>query len=92
MSVDADDEPDADILASLSHLRRRDVSPARARRLRRRCHALLRVAAPEDRAQPSTSSTFRRVAVPGIAAAWCVAYLTALVRYTIAIYAAFGAN
>ena len=84
MTVDLDDHSEDDVLASLADLRRRDVSPARARRLRRRCHALLQAEPPAPR---STWPAFRRVAVPGLAAAWCVAYLAAIIRYTAAVFA-----
>ena len=41
MTVDRDDKPDDDVLASLARLRACDVSQRRSRQLRRRCHAVL---------------------------------------------------
>lgn len=87
MSVDRDDKPDDDFLATLARLRPCDVSQRRSRQLRRRCHAMLQ-------AEPSVKSSsrmvdqaaFRRVIVPALGGAWCLAYLVEIIRFTAAIY------
>ena len=91
MTVDRDDEPDDDVLASLARLRSYDVSQRRSRQLRRRCHAMLQ-------AEPSVErwswmvdvAPFRREIVPALGGAWCLAYLVEIVRCTAAIYGHFG--
>jgi hypothetical protein len=35
---------------------------------------------------------FRRVVVPALGGAWCLAYLVEIIRYTAAIYGYFGAT
>ena len=89
-----DHEPDTDVMTALADLRRCDVSPARARRLRRRCHITLQGAAPPATRsrRPMDTATLRRAAVPVLAAAWCVAYVAAIIRYTVAVHASFGAQ
>jgi hypothetical protein len=91
MTVDLDDEADGDFLTGLSSLRRYDVSQSRARQLRRRCHAVLQT---EPRTQESVRmmdrALFRRVVVPALGAAWCLAYVAEIIRYTAAIYTYFG--
>jgi hypothetical protein len=92
MTVDRDDQPDDDVLASLAALRTCDVSQHRSRQLRRRCHAMLQ-------AEPSATrlswmvdgAPFGRVIVPALGGAWCLAYLVEIIRYTAAIYSYFGA-
>ena len=91
MTVDRDDRPDDDFLASLARLRTCDVSQRRSRQLRRRCHAVLQ-------AEPSRGEivhggwmgAFRRDIVPALGGAWCLAYLVEIVRCTAAIYGYFG--
>ena len=91
MTVDRDDAADDDLLASLARLRTCDVSQRRSRRLRRRCHVMLQ-------AQPSVErmswmvdgALFRRVIVPALAGAWCLAYVVEIIRCTGAIYGPLG--
>jgi hypothetical protein len=91
MTVDFDDEQDDNFRTSLGSLRRYDVSPSRARRLRRRCHAMLRMEPPAMRFEWRVDgASFRRVAVPALGAAWCLAYLAEIIRCTAAIYTYFG--
>lgn len=90
MTVDLDDEQDGDLLTSLSSLRRCDISSSRARQLRRQCHSILQT---EPRAKSSArmmNQASFRVAVPALAAVWCLAYIAEIIRYTAAIYAYFG--
>ena len=87
MTLDFDDEPDGDSLNGLSHLRHWDVSRSHADRLRRRCHALLQTEGP---ARMRDWASLRRVALPALGAAWCVAYLAEIFRYTAAIYTSVG--
>ena len=35
---------------------------------------------------------FRRVVVPALGGAWCLAYLVEIIRYTAAVYGYFGAT
>ncbi len=35
---------------------------------------------------------FRRVLVPALGGAWCLAYLVEIIRYTAAVYGYFGAT
>ena len=91
MTVDRDDEPDDDVLASLARLRSCDVSQRRSRQLRRRCHAMLQ-------AEPSVErwswmvdvERFRREIVPALGGAWCLVYVVEIIRCTAAIYGYFG--
>ena len=91
MTVDRDDEPDDDFLASLASLRECDVSQRRSRQLRRRCHALLQA---EPRVKRLSwivdRAPFRRVIVPALGGAWCLAYLAEIIRCTAATYRHFG--
>ena len=90
MTVDRDDEPDDDFLASLSTLRTCDVSQRRSRQLRRRCHAMLQAQPSLERLSWMVDGVFRRNVVPALGGAWCLAYLVEIVRCTAAIYAYFG--
>jgi hypothetical protein len=91
MTVDLDDERDNDFRTNLASLRRCDVSHSRARELRRRCHAILQREPPAKRsAWMVDAASFRRVAVPALGAAWCLAYLAEIIRCTAAIYTYFG--
>ena len=91
MTVDLDDEQDGEFRPRLSGLRRYDVSRSRARQLRRRCHAMLQKEPRAMRSAPIMDrASFRRVTVPALAAAWCLAYVAEIIRCTAAIYTYFG--
>jgi hypothetical protein len=90
MTVDRDDNPDADLLASLASLRACDVSHRRSRRLRRRCHAMLQAEPSRERLPWMVDGAFQRDIVPALGGAWCLAYLVEIVRRTAAIYGYFG--
>ena len=91
MTVDRDDEPDDDFLASLARLRTCDVSQRRSRHLRRRCHAILQAGPPAKRGSwMADGAPFRRLIVPALGGAWCLAYLVELIRRTAAVYGFFG--
>jgi hypothetical protein len=93
MTVDRDDTPDDDFLASLARLRACDVSRRRSRQLRQRCHAMLRAEPPVKRwFWMVDEPPFRRVVVPALGGAWCLAYLVEIIRYTAAVYGYFGAT
>ena len=91
MTVDHDDKPDDDFLASLARLRTRDVSQRRSARLRRRCHAMLQAEPPAKRffwvVEGAPSG---RVIFPALGGAWCLAYLVEIIRCTVAIYGYLG--
>ena len=92
MTVDRHDRPDEDFLASLARLRTCDVSQRRSHQLRRRCHAMLQAEPPVKRLSWMVDEApFRRVIVPALAGAWCLAYLVEIIRCTAAIYGYFGA-
>ena len=90
MTVDRDDTPDDDLLASVARLRSCDVSQRRSRQLRRRCHAVLQGDLPPMR-RPwlVEGARFRRVIIPALGGAWCLAYLVEIIRCT-AMYGYFG--
>jgi hypothetical protein len=90
MTVDRDDKPDNDVLASLARLRTCDVSQRRSRQLRRRCHAMLQAEPSVERRSWRVDGAFRRDIVPALGGAWCLAYLVEIVRCTAAIYGYFG--
>ena len=90
MTVDRDDKPDDDFLASLAGLRTCDVSRRRSHQLRRRCHAVLQAEPPVKRLSWMLDGAFRRDIVPALGGAWCLAYLVEIVRVTAAIYGFFG--
>ena len=90
MTVDRDDKPDDDVLASLARLRTCDVSQRRSRQLRRRCHAMLQAEPPVKRLSWMVGRAFRRDIVPALGGAWCLAYLVEIDRCTAAIYGYFG--
>jgi hypothetical protein len=91
MTVDRDDKPDNDVLASLARLSTCDVSQRRSRQLRRRCHAVLQAAPPVERLSWMVDGAqFRRDIVPALGGAWCLAYLLEIIRCTAAIYGYFG--
>ena len=92
MTVDRDDKPDDDVLASLARLRTCDVSQRRSHQLRRRCHAMLQAEPPVKRLSWMVGEApFRRVILPALCGAWCLAYLVEIIRCTAAIYGYFGA-
>ena len=72
MTVDRDDRPDDDFLASLARLRTCDVSQRRSRQLRRRCHAMLQAEPSAKRSSwmvdgaLSDGSSSRRSAARGV--------------------------
>ena len=91
MTVDRDDQQNDDFLASLASLRTCDVSQRRSRQLRRRCHAMLQAEPPAKRwPWIVDGAPFRRVIVPALGGAWCLAYLVEIIRRTAAIYGYFG--
>ena len=91
MTVDRDDKLDDDFLAGLARLRACDVSQRRSRQLRRRCHAMLQAEPPVKRwSWMVDEAPFRRVIVPALGGAWCLAYLVEIIRCTAAIYSHFG--
>ena len=91
MTVDRDDKPDDDVLASLARLRTCDVSQRRSRQLRRRCHAMLQAEPSVERLSGMVDGAlFRRDIVPALGGAWCLAYLVEIIRCTAAIYGHFG--
>ena len=94
MTADCDGRRDDDFLDSLVRLPRYDVSPRRSRHLRRRCHVMLQAEPLAKRAEPPSDrwlwmvdgAPFRRVIVPALGGAWCLAYLVEIIRRTAAIY------
>ena len=90
MTVDRDDKPDDDFLASFARLRTCDVSRRRSRQLRRRCHAMLQAEPSVERLSWMVDGAFRQDIVPALGGAWCLAYLVEIVRVTAAIYGFFG--
>ena len=91
MTTDLDDNHADDLLTSLASLPRCDVSHSRARQLRRRCHAVLQTEPSAKRSAWAMDwASFRRVAVPALGAAWCLAYLAEIIRFTGKIYTYFG--
>ena len=91
MTVDRNDTPDDEFLASLARLRICDVSQRRSSQLRRRCHAMLQAEPPPKRlAWMVDGAPFRRIILPTLGGAWCLAYLVEIIRCTAAIYSYFG--
>jgi hypothetical protein len=82
------DVRDDAVLATLSALRRRDVSRSRAERLRRHCHTALRVAKTPPFASGviSRGSAWRRMVGPAVAGAWCAIYVFETIRRAAAFY------
>ena len=83
-----DDGQDDPILAAVASLKTGDVSRNRARRLRRRCHAVL-----QTESEPGTpavtvtiGTAFQRIIAPALGGAWCLAYLVEIVRRAAAVY------
>ena len=90
MTVDRDDNPDDEFLASLARLRTCDVSQRRSRQLRRQCHAMLQAEPSVERLSWMVDGAFRQDIVPALGGAWCLAYLVEIIRCTAAIYGYFG--
>jgi hypothetical protein len=91
MTVDLDDTQDDSVLAALARLRTCDISARRARQLRRRCHVVLKAdPRPERLAWRMDGTPLRRIIVPTLGGAWCLAYLVEIIRCTAAIYRYFG--
>jgi hypothetical protein len=88
MTAHFDDEPDGDFLIDLSILRPCDISPYRASRLRRRCHAILRASSTTGKSGAIIErGSFIRMVIPALGAMWCLAYLAEIIRCTAAVYA-----
>ena len=91
MTLDRDGKPDDDLMASLGRLRTSDVSQRHARQLRRRCHAVLQTEpAAKKWSWMVDGAAVRRVIVPALGGAWCLAYVAEIIRCTAAIYRYFG--
>ena len=94
MTAERDGREDDEFLAGLVRLPRYDVSPHRSRHLRHRCHVMLQAERPAKSAEPPSTRwlcmmdgpTLRRVIVPALGGAWCLAYLAEIVRRAAAIY------
>jgi hypothetical protein len=81
------DEPDDRVMAAIANLATCDVSPARGRRLRERCHARMRAHPRRNLPIDTPGGTpLRRVIGPALAGAWCLAYLAAIIRFAAAVY------
>jgi hypothetical protein len=81
------DEIDNDpVFGAIATLRMRDVSRARADRLRGRCHAVFE-SQRRSRARSGTLSqvSFRRVVAPA-AGVWCIVYLVEIIRRAAEVY------
>ena len=93
MTRDRDDDQPDDLLASLANLRTCDVSPRRSSQLRQQCHAMLQPEPPPTRlAWGTDGAPFRRIIIPTLGGAWCLAYLVEIIRCTAAIHRYFGAQ
>jgi hypothetical protein len=73
------------VLDALRVLRTYDVAPARAQRLRRRCHAGLRRQSASKTRRPDAGAW--RWVMRIFAGAWCVLYLLETIRQAAAVYA-----
>ena len=86
-----DDGQDDRFLDVVASLRTYDISNRRARQLRRRCRAVLQAEPrPKRSAWMVDATSIRRVIVPALGGAWCLAYLVEIIRCTVAIYGSFG--
>jgi hypothetical protein len=72
------------LFAAIPELRTYDVTPARAQRLRERCHRGLRLqhAARVHRLEPTVWPRIVRI----VAGAWCVLYVLETIRRAAAVY------
>jgi len=82
----SNDYPNDPSLASLASLRTYDVNAGSAERLRRRCHVLLQEQASSIPVAVANGILFRRIVVPVLGGAWCVAYLIEVIRRAVAVY------
>ena len=75
----------------LDGLRTYDVSQRRSRQLRRRCHAVLKAEpTPKRRPWMADGAPFRRVILPALGGAWCLAYLAEIIRCAVAVHGYLG--
>jgi hypothetical protein len=82
-SKDVQEDP---VLAALRELRTCDVSPARAQRLRSRCHRGLTLRqASRHLLRRSEAGVWRR-AMRVFAGSWCAAYVFEILRRAAAVY------
>ena len=81
-ATDYDEDP---VLRTLRELRRIDVSPSRAERLRARCHRRLEAQDPGGQVSHSDARGWRQV-VGILAGAWCVLYLFETIQRAAAVY------
>ena len=81
-----DEGPDDRTLDAIASLPAYDVSERHARRLRRRCHAVLQTQARTPAPAMEDVSMFRRVVGPALGGAWCLAYLVEMVRRLAEVY------
>jgi len=75
------------VFGAIAALRMRDVSRARADRLRGRCHAVFE-SQRRSRARTGMLSqvSFRRVVAPAVAGVWCIVYLVEIIRRAAEVY------
>jgi hypothetical protein len=82
-----DDLREDPVLAALAGLRTHDVGRPRARRLRLRCHAVLKAHERRSIARSGTQpGVWRRAAGPALAGGWCILYLFEIIRQAVATY------
>ena len=74
------------LLAALRELPSRDLSPARAERLRARCHSALKAQNVASQAPLSRHGQRWRRGVRLLAGAWCIVYLFETIRRAAAVY------
>lgn len=80
------DMPDDRVLAALRELRAYDVSPARAQRLRTRCHRRLGTQDLPTHVPRNRHAGIWPRTMTILAAAWCVVYLAETIRRAAAVY------
>ena len=74
------------LLVALRELPARDLSPARAARLRARCHSALRAHNVASQVPLSRQGERWRRGVRLFAGAWCIVYLFETIRRAAAVY------
>lgn len=75
------------VLVAIASLRSRDVRTGHADRLRSQCHRLLEQRLRQDSGEPTLARlSLRRLIVPALASAWCVAYLWEILQRAATIY------
>ena len=74
-----------DVVELLRELRLHDVSPSRARRLRARCHDVLKARTSSGHVSDRTADVWPR-AIRILAGAWCVLYVFETIRFAAAFY------